>query len=275
MDDLDNLDALIRETRHRTLLALEALSKGVSPDDAVLNSGLLLLFDDGESDPTLGDGLNCQSAILNQNFSLDDLDSEQEPDNSLDWIGPTHKVEPASENWLDSDPLELESLADWSKVLPEAISGRLEAALFNTASESDGGLDPLWGAYHALAEMLRSCDSDVAHGSGVQITFALVSWYHELLRHAPNALWRHRLRGWMGQLSDRVVASPELAQVRFDAVQRLGSVSRLIAAIEEWSPDLVERQRLQRMLYEGQEVAALSQALEQAVFRAMLDGTYL
>lgn len=246
---MDELTALVRETRRRVTTALEVLSAGGDPDRAVLESGLLVLFDDGE-DP----GPMPQHPLADTNEGL------------LGGLGVygTHGDE-------DGEPG-----LEWLEPVPDELGARLESRMFAEAREHGSGMDALWGCYHALAEMLGSCKRyEAEHHDGVRLTFELVSWYHELLVHAPNALWRYRLRVWLTGLGERLASSTELAEARYEAVQRLGSVARLDAAVEAWVPDVTEQARLQELMRQGFEVEAITQALEQAVFRAQLDEGYL
>jgi hypothetical protein len=197
---MEQYQDLVNLTRQRVSNAMRSLLDGAGPDEAVLGSGMLKLFDDGDHI----DGM----------AQLEELAS--------------------------TDP----SL--WEQARVQAV-------------------------FDALGQMLATCSRWHPSQGGERLTAELVHQYHGLAALVPLAVWRFRLEAALERLTERSSDTVVLVEAKSRAVERLGSVTRLMSAVEEWQPDSEERSRLQRLMAEGREVEAVVQALEQAVFAAELD----
>jgi len=197
---MEQYHELVEVTRTRVSGAMRALLDGAGPDEAVLGSGMLVLFDDG--DP------------------IDDM--------------------------VQLEELAATEPSRWEQARVRAV-------------------------FEVLGLMLSTCSRWHPASSGELLTAELVGQYHRLAALVPLAVWRFRLESALQRLAERSERTAVLAEAKADAVARLGSVTRLMAAVDDWRPDAEERSRLQRLMAEGHEVEAVVQALEQAVFAAELD----
>lgn len=228
----DDIELLLEEVWWRADAALVMIMSGTTAATAVTSTRLLALFD-GTFDDAIADVFDT---------TVDDYTAER---------GGLEHGEDTDETALTlvARRLGVQNLDDPAG----AIAARREALVTE-----------------ALGQMLDVCCAPGSVDSADDSVVRLVMLAAMIAACVPDATWQLRIEQMLHAIAAGSEHTPALASARNDAVARLGSLSRVLDAVESWAPEPDERRRLRELVSLGYGIDAIRQALDQAVFAAEL-----